>query len=157
MSKHSIPRRTDQTRWTEAEHTIQQAVWMVEAMGAHERLTRAVILLAEARNAVADFVDGVSTPKPTPSPTRRSDFAITDWLNHWATELADGLPLTEGARELLVEDLREARAALERQGDGVVRTTLRDQAQVQQNDEVFRERRARMLAERDAIPTPEAK
>jgi hypothetical protein len=54
-----IPRRIRMDQWTPAEHAIQAAVDAVEVMGADERLTRAVVLLAEARRAVADFVDGV--------------------------------------------------------------------------------------------------
>jgi hypothetical protein len=49
-------------QWTPAEHAIQAAVDAVEVMGADERLTRAVILLADARRAVADFVDGIASP-----------------------------------------------------------------------------------------------
>ncbi len=66
----------------------------------------------------------------------RSDFKLTEWLQHWATEFAEGYPLTDGARPLLVEDLtvavqelkklehanRELASALEQQGERVVLT-----------------------------------
>ena len=51
----AVPRRADASRWTAAEMVIQMAVDLVERMGADERLTRAVTLLGEAREAVADF------------------------------------------------------------------------------------------------------
>lgn len=54
-----IPRRIDMTRWSVAEHAIDTAVQVVERMPADERLTRAVILLGQARDAVADYIDGV--------------------------------------------------------------------------------------------------
>jgi hypothetical protein len=57
-----VPRRIRMDQWTPAEHAIQAAVDAVEVMGADERLTRAVILLADARRAVADFVDGIASP-----------------------------------------------------------------------------------------------
>lgn len=44
---------------TPAEKAIYDAVQEVEKMGADTRLTNAVVKLAEARESVADFVDGV--------------------------------------------------------------------------------------------------
>jgi hypothetical protein len=41
------------------EYAIREAVQEVEAMGADVRLTQAVILLGEAKDKVADFVDGI--------------------------------------------------------------------------------------------------
>jgi hypothetical protein len=55
-----VPRRIDMSRWTPAERAIQHAVDAIEAMGADVRLTDAVILLSQARDKVADFVDGVT-------------------------------------------------------------------------------------------------
>ena len=52
-----IPRRMDTLRWSAAERAIQDAVAVVEQMGAHESLTRAVILLGQAREQVANYVD----------------------------------------------------------------------------------------------------
>ena len=54
-----IPRRAQMLYWTPAEQAIHDATQAVEDMPADERLTRAVILLGEARDLVADFVDGV--------------------------------------------------------------------------------------------------
>lgn len=54
-----IPRRNRMDQWTPAEHAIDAAVQAVEAMPADVRLTDAVTLLYEARQAVADYVDGV--------------------------------------------------------------------------------------------------
>ena len=56
-----LPRRIQLDKCTPAELAIQNAVWEVEKMGADVRLTNAVILLSEARDQVADFVDGVVT------------------------------------------------------------------------------------------------
>jgi hypothetical protein len=55
-----IPRRCRFDLSTPAELAIRAAVDAVEALPADVRLTTAVILLGQAREAVADFVDGVS-------------------------------------------------------------------------------------------------
>lgn len=58
MSYNPIRRnRVDQR--TTAEAAISHAVEVVEASGAHPLLTAAVVLLGQARDRVADFVDGV--------------------------------------------------------------------------------------------------
>lgn len=54
-----IPRRARVDQWSLGERAIQDAVDRVEEMGADIRLTQAVILLGEARDKVADFVDNV--------------------------------------------------------------------------------------------------
>jgi hypothetical protein len=57
----AIPRRIDRTRMTPAERAITDAMQAVEIVGAHTLLTDAVILLGQAREKVADYVDrGVS-------------------------------------------------------------------------------------------------
>ena len=56
--KHTVPRRSRLDLFTPAERAICDAVDVVEAAGAHPHLTTAVILLGQAREAVADFVDG---------------------------------------------------------------------------------------------------
>lgn len=58
-----IPRRNQINRWTAAERAIAAAVQETEAVGADVRLTDAVVLLGEARQAVADYVDGVVGPR----------------------------------------------------------------------------------------------
>jgi hypothetical protein len=62
------PRRIDMNRWSPAEAAIQHAADMVEGMGAHPHLTDAVVLLAEARGAVAAFVDGDAERYPRATP-----------------------------------------------------------------------------------------
>ena len=58
-----FPRRNRVDHWTPAEKAIQDAVDVVEAAGAHPLLTDAVILLGQARDKVADFVElPASTP-----------------------------------------------------------------------------------------------
>lgn len=53
-----FPRRSRADCFTAAETKIRAAMLLVESMGADERLTKAVTLLDEAKNAVADYVDG---------------------------------------------------------------------------------------------------
>jgi hypothetical protein len=53
------PRRCRMDRMVPAELAITQAMGAVEAMAADVRLTDAGVLLGQARNRVADFVDGV--------------------------------------------------------------------------------------------------
>lgn len=56
----SSPRRNRVDLFTPAEKAIYDAVQEVEKAGADVRLTHAVIKLSEARDLVADFVDGVN-------------------------------------------------------------------------------------------------
>lgn len=53
------PRRIRIDLNTETEKAIRHAVNMVEALPPDVRLTAAVVALQEARELVADFVDGV--------------------------------------------------------------------------------------------------
>ena len=57
--KREQPRRCYLDFAVPAETAIREAMLRVEAMPADERLTAAVILLGEAKDRVADFVDGV--------------------------------------------------------------------------------------------------
>lgn len=50
-------RRNHMEYWCPAERAIYEASLEVEKMPAHVRLTDAVVLLSQARDAVADFVD----------------------------------------------------------------------------------------------------
>lgn len=56
-----IPRRIRIDQFTPAERAIYDAVQAVEALPAHKRLTDAVVLLQQAREAVADYVDEQSS------------------------------------------------------------------------------------------------
>lgn len=58
ITLNDFPRRGDLKRMTTAEIKIREAMLAVEEVGADVRLTRAVTLLDEAREAVADYVDG---------------------------------------------------------------------------------------------------
>lgn len=66
--KWGIPRRACLDKLTPAERAIAFAAQEVEAAGADIRLTHAVIKLQEARNLVADFVDGVPSGEGYPRP-----------------------------------------------------------------------------------------
>jgi hypothetical protein len=59
-----IPRRIRIDLFTPAEKAIFDAVQVVEQAGAHPLLTDAVILLGQAREKVADFVDFHQKPEP---------------------------------------------------------------------------------------------
>ena len=52
-----IPRRARMDLYTPAEKAIREAVNAVELAGAHPILTEAVILLGQAQEKVADFVE----------------------------------------------------------------------------------------------------
>ena len=52
-----VPRRIRVDLLSPAENAIRDAMAEVEKAGAHPRLTDAVILLQQARDAVADFMD----------------------------------------------------------------------------------------------------
>ena len=54
---NNIPRRVRLDHSTVAELAIRTAVYEVEKLGAHPLLTDAVILLDQAREKVADYVD----------------------------------------------------------------------------------------------------
>lgn len=79
---NSLPRRVHVENWCAAEQAIKKAVAAVEAMAADPRLTNAVVLLGEAFDAVADYVDEQQTPpegwERLPSPLhegiRRTDY-----------------------------------------------------------------------------------
>lgn len=58
---NEIPRRIRMDLMTPAELAICEAVRLVEELPPSVHLTRAVVLLAQARDAVADYVDGVPT------------------------------------------------------------------------------------------------
>lgn len=53
-----VPRRARIELFTPAEKAIYEAMQKIEEMPADVRLTDAVVLLQEAQNKVADFVDG---------------------------------------------------------------------------------------------------
>jgi pyridoxal biosynthesis lyase PdxS len=55
----TIPRRARMDRWVPAEHAIHAAIEAVERMPADVRLTDAVVLLGQAKDRVADYVDAV--------------------------------------------------------------------------------------------------
>ena len=69
--KDEIPRRARVDLWTPAEKAIQDAVDVVESMAADARLTDAVNHLWEARQSVADYVDGV--PRRVPALVQERD------------------------------------------------------------------------------------
>jgi len=68
-----IKRRHRADQWEPSEKLIQDAIWEVEKIGADEKLTEAVILMAKAKELVSDFIDSKSStlgdpPPPPPIP-----------------------------------------------------------------------------------------
>lgn len=59
---NEIPRRCCLNKLVPAEKAILDAMQAVEAMPADVRLTDAVILLGQAKDRVADFVDSLPSP-----------------------------------------------------------------------------------------------
>ncbi len=59
MTDSEIPRRSRIDKYVPAETAISNAIEAVEEMPPDTRLTEAVILLGQAQDKVADFVDGV--------------------------------------------------------------------------------------------------
>ena len=57
-----IPRRCQLELLTTEEYAIRNAIVLVEQLGADPRLTDAVVLLQQARDKVADYVDGKDCP-----------------------------------------------------------------------------------------------
>lgn len=57
MGDGDFPRRNRMDLWTPAERAIHDVVQLVESLGAHPLLTEASMLLQQAQNKVADFVE----------------------------------------------------------------------------------------------------
>lgn len=57
ITENGFPRRCQVNLYTPAEKAISEAINAVEKAGAHPLLTDAVMLLAEAKEKVADFVE----------------------------------------------------------------------------------------------------
>lgn len=67
MAENEFPRRNRLDKMNPAELAIYHAMQEVEKLGASEGLTKAIILLSEAKDLVSDFVDGeASTQESTP-------------------------------------------------------------------------------------------
>lgn len=64
MSNNGFPRRIRVDLMTSAERAVRDAVEAVEAVGAHPRLTDAVVLLSDVQNAVADGVEALGLTQP---------------------------------------------------------------------------------------------
>lgn len=79
------PTRSDLRWWTTAEMEIQNAVDAVEKVGASPALTDAVVLLAKARDRVADHVEG--NEAATPSASTEQTFPIPQVCPHCAQNI----------------------------------------------------------------------
>lgn len=65
-----FPRRCRIDLQTPAELAIRQAMLAVEVAGAHPLMTDAVMLLDQARNKVADYVELRPDHEPEPEPSK---------------------------------------------------------------------------------------
>lgn len=74
MPENQIPRRFRLYEYTPAEKAIYEAIVKVEEAGCDVRLTDAVVLLGEAKDCIADFVDGV--PRRDPRTRTESDLRL---------------------------------------------------------------------------------
>ena len=68
-ASNQIPRRCRLNLLTTEEYAIRNAIVLVERLGADPRLTDAVVLLQQARDKVADYVDGKDCPTWHPKTT----------------------------------------------------------------------------------------
>lgn len=106
-----IPRRNDFDRQTPAERTITDAMLAVEDAGADARLTRAVQLLAQARDLVGDVVDG----EPFREAGVDSDTARLAAIGRaviWHIMPGDDAALRQATAERVVDRLRRDAADL---------------------------------------------
>lgn len=115
-SGEAVPRRISLDQMTPAEKAIYAAVQIVEGMGADVRLTHAVVHLSEARECVANFVDGVDEPKKrtvgcanTPYGGAAEGQSLTALMEEAATNH------TRQFREVVTAILETSRAQDERQ------------------------------------------
>jgi ABC-type taurine transport system ATPase subunit len=67
--------RNNMQVWTPAELAIHNAMQQVEKMDAHVLLTDAVVLLNQAKEKVADFIDAT----PEQNPTASNSVSAVDW------------------------------------------------------------------------------
>lgn len=116
MSDQPTPRRIRLDRCTSAELAIYHAMEAVEALPPDVRLTKAVTLLRDARERVADFVDGVDAPALPPDP----DTATHRPFSELRAELSPDSQqrAADRAAELLVADPDAARRLRELARDG---------------------------------------
>lgn len=54
---NGFPRRYQLNHLTETEELIKKSKWFVEHIGTHPLLTEAIMLLEQAQNKVADFIE----------------------------------------------------------------------------------------------------
>ena len=67
MNNTIFPRRINLSLNHSAELAIHNAMCEVEKVGADEKLTKAVTLLAEAKDLVSDYIDQASSQQKTDS------------------------------------------------------------------------------------------
>lgn len=97
ISNNGIPRRSRIDLFTPVETTIWQTIQAVEGLGAHTLLTEAVILLQQAKDKVADYVEleevGTEALQSSniqqPSTSTRTDldeYLFNSFVERWCEE-----------------------------------------------------------------------
>ena len=95
-----IPRRCRIDLSTPAETAIRAAVRAVEVTGCDERLTDAVVLLSQAQDKVADYLEGIE--RATAPPAANVDMNSLKWCLETIRDVAHCLPINfTGARARL--------------------------------------------------------
>jgi hypothetical protein len=99
-----FPTRNDMSWFTVAELAITEAMLAVEQTGASAKLTEAVTLLAKARAAVADHVEG-DRDRPPSRPQRFTTTVVG--VGPFCVEFADGEIITtrNSERQNAIADL----------------------------------------------------
>jgi hypothetical protein len=77
---NEMPRRCQVELMSTAERAIAHAMRRVEAIGAHPLLTDAVILLGQAKDKVADYVDQEVEQMNEPSPNKAHRDQVADLI-----------------------------------------------------------------------------
>jgi hypothetical protein len=82
-TENEIPRRARLDLFTPAEKSIYDAMGEVEKAGADVRLTNALSFLMQAKNLIADYIEGIDMPidLPPASPSVISDEMIEKWAS----------------------------------------------------------------------------
>lgn len=113
---NEIPRRARVDQMSAGELAIRQAVAEVEGMGADHRLTEAVILLDRAKNAIADYVDGVDYTTPDDVQLAARGYNAYGAKAGWTTYDGKPMPTWDKLGEVVqgrwIEATREIRTAL---------------------------------------------
>jgi hypothetical protein len=103
--KNEIPRRNRLDLSTPAELAIYNAMEEVEKAGADKRLTDALNLLAQAKNLIADYIEGIEVSQSTPMGNEVSEERILDLLNKFTTTDIEWIAHAHGAGTQVIDPM----------------------------------------------------